>query len=76
MPRGNFVELAKVKISDKKEIVVSKAQDETIKIGQRMSFEDDNRKINFFLKGALEIPENKLYDLRDAINLAIKEIEK
>jgi hypothetical protein len=76
MSGGKFVEIAAVNISSKRTIVLSKSN-ENIIIGQKLSVKDDNDKpINFFLKGALNIPVDSIYDFRDAINDVIKHIEK
>lgn len=68
-----FVELAKVKIQEKRNLVISKFG-ETITLGQQVIFEEDGKKMGIFLKGAIQVDINKLQDLRDAINEAIEKI--
>lgn len=77
---NKFIEIATANITPKRSIVISKLNkpDEgSVIIGQRLTVKDDNDKmLNVFLKGALNIPKDSLYDLRDALNEAIKYFEK
>lgn len=76
---NKFIEIVSVKVSPKRTIVISevnKRDEGNIIIGQRLTVKDDNEKpINVFLKGALSIPKESIYDLRDALNETIKYFE-
>jgi len=75
-----YTELAKAKIQEKRNIVISCCEKNNevqgFTIGQQLEVLEGKRTTNVFMKGAFHIEDvNGLYNLRDALNVAIGEIE-
>ena len=77
----SYKELAKAKIQEKRNIVISsvtteKKKEKSYTLAQQVEVEEGNKKTNLFLKGAI-IVENyeSLVALRDALNVAISKEE-
>lgn len=77
----SYKELAKAKIQEKRNIVISsvtteKKKEKSYTLAQQVEVEEGNKKTNLFLKGAI-IVENyeSLIALRDALNVAISKEE-
>lgn len=70
---GNFVEINSIKVTKQRTIVISRnTVEDQIIIGQRMkTFDENDKEINFFLKGAIKIPLESLESLRDTMTEAI-----
>ena len=70
-------EIVRVKVTDKRTIVIShNEQEDKIIIGQQIHTKDEKGKpMNFFLKGALNIPAEMLPKVSEAINEAIDELD-
>ena len=69
-----YTELSKAKITDSRNIVISICSKGGFTIAQQLEVKEDGGKnTNVFLKGAFHVDDiHGLYNLRDAINLAIK----
>ena len=66
---SKFTEITTMEVSEKRTLVFSEASKERIIIGQRMKTTDENNNvINFFLRGALNIPIENIVEFRDALN--------
>lgn len=77
MASSNFLELANAAISEKRQAVISRLDDGSYTIGQRLEVKEDGKKINIFLKGALHAKDlNGLQNLRDAINVVLSKEQK
>ena len=78
--KSNFKELAVAKIDDKRNIVISKFENEKqngITLAQQVVVEEGRKTFKVYLKNAIQLKNvDALYSLRDAINLAINELEK
>ena len=78
--KSNFKELAVAKIDDKRNIVISKFENEKqngITLAQQVEVEEGRKTFKVYLKNAIQLKNvDALYSLRDAINLAINELEK
>lgn len=78
--KSNFKELAIAKIDDKRNIVISKFENEKtngITLAQQVEVEEGRKTFKVYLKNAIQLKNvDALYSLRDAINLAINELEK
>ena len=74
MAKSSFTEISNAKISEKRDAVISRLNDGSYTIGQRLKFEEEGKgSVSVFLKGALHASNLEgLQNLRDAINLAIK----
>lgn len=77
MPTNNrqgqrFTELARAKVSDSRDVVISKTQSGTVLMAQQLKVSEGKSVHNIFLKGAIEVQSLEgLYELRDAVNMAI-----
>lgn len=69
-----YIELSKAKVTDSRNIVVSTCSKGGYTIAQQLEVKEDGGKnTNVFLKGAFHVDDvHGLYNLRDAVNLAIK----
>lgn len=75
----NYKELARARIQDKRNIVISKTDKELSQftIAQQLIVEEGNRNTYVFMKNAFHVDNIEgLYNLRDALNVAIAEAEK
>lgn len=73
-----YSEISRAKITDTRSIVISECSKGGYTIAQRMDVVEENgEKTQVYLKGASHINDLQgLYNLRDAINLAIKKVEQ
>ena len=78
MGKSTFTELANATISNKRQAVISRLDDGSYTIGQKVEVKDDNDQImHIFLKGALHAEDLiALQNLRDAINVVLKKEQK
>lgn len=75
--KSNFIELSSASINENKDIVISLHEKGGYTLGQKLNVDDNGRKTGMFLKNAIHIDDvSGLYNLRDALNLAIHRIEK
>ena len=81
--RNKFIELAKAKIQDKRKIVISKVNDEDTStemgftVAQQIEVQEGNKITSLYMKNAVHIDNIEgLYNLRDALNVAISKIEQ
>ena len=72
-----YSEISRAKITDSRSIIISECSKGGYTIAQRMEVTEENgKKVQVYLKGASHINDLQgLYNLRDAINLAIKKVE-
>ncbi len=72
-----YTEISSASVTEKRKIVISTCSKGGFTVAQRMDTEEENNKItSLYLKGAFHINDiNGLYNLRDAINLAINKVE-
>ena len=74
--KPRFTEMATAKISDTRNLVISETQTGTFVMAQQLEVQEGKKKHNIFMQGAIEITSlNGLYELRDAINVCIHEVE-
>lgn len=76
--KAEYSEISRAKITEARSIIISECSKGGFTMAQRMEvLEDDGKRTQVYLKGATHINDLQgLYNLRDAINLAIKKIEK
>lgn len=69
-------EIVRVKVTDKRTIVIShNEQEDKIIIGQQIhTVDEEGKPMNFFLKGALNLPADMLPKVEEAINKALDEL--
>lgn len=67
-----YEELARAKVKDNRSLVLSSCSKGGYTIAQQLEVKEGNHNMNVFLKGAFHIDDiNGLYNLRDALNVAI-----
>lgn len=74
--KNTYTELAKASIQDNRNVVISSFESEGEKkgftIAQQIEVEENGKKLNIFLKDGIHVQSIEgLYELRDALNLAI-----
>lgn len=68
-----YNEISKAKVSDSRNIVISSCSKGGFTIAQQLEANENGKITTVFMKGAFHVDDVKgLYELRDAINLAIK----
>lgn len=68
-----YRELSKAKVTDSRNIVVSSCSKGGFTIVQQLEAKENDKTTSVFMKGAFHVEDiHGLYNLRDAVNLAIK----
>lgn len=68
-----YHELSRAKITDSRNIVVSSCSKGGFTIAQQLEAKENDKTTSVFMKGAFHVEDiHGLYNLRDAVNLAIK----
>lgn len=68
-----YSELSRAKVTDSRNIVISNCSRGGFTIAQQLEAKENNKTTSVFMKGAFHVEDvHGLYNLRDAINLAIK----
>lgn len=68
-----YRELSRAKVTDSRNIVVSSCSKGGFTIAQQLEAKENDKTTSVFMKGAFHVEDiHGLYNLRDAINLAIK----
>lgn len=77
MGKSNFVELANATLSEKRQAIISRLDDGSYTIGQKLEVKDNGKVMQIFLKGALHADNLlSLQNLRDALNVALEKEQK
>lgn len=72
-----YEELARAKVQPNRSLVISECSKNGFTIAQQLEVKEGNHMMNVFLKGALHIDDIQgLYNLRDALNVAIQKVER
>ena len=72
-----YNEISRAKITDSRNIVISACSKGGFTIAQQLEAKESNKTTSVFLKGAFHVDDiHGLYNIRDAINLAIKVTEE
>ncbi len=72
-----YHELSRAKITDSRNIVISSCSKGGFTIAQQLEAKENNKTTSVFMKGAFHVEDiHGLYNLRDAVNLAIKVSEE
>ena len=73
MAKSNFVEIANATLSEKRQAVVSRLDDGSYTIGQKLEVRDGEKVMHIFLKGALHAEDlAAVQNLRDALNVVLE----
>lgn len=76
MAEPQYIKLSSAKIQEEKNLVISECSKGGYTLAQQMVVKDGTKKINIYLKGAIHINDVEgLHNLRDALNIAIAEVE-
>lgn len=68
-----YHELSRAKVTDSRNIVISNRSKGGFTIAQQLEAKENDKTTSVFMKGAFHIEDiHGLYNLRDAVNLAIK----
>lgn len=72
-----YHELSRAKITDSRNIVISSCSKGGFTIAQQLEAKENDKITSVFMKGAFHVEDiHGLYNLRDAVNLAIKIFEE
>lgn len=75
--RVEYNELSRAKVTDSRNIIISDCSKGGFTIAQQLEAKENDKVTSVFLKGAFHVDDlHGLYNLRDAINLAIKITEE
>ncbi len=72
-----YNELSRAKVTDSRNVVISACSKGGFTIAQQLEAKENDKTTSVFLKGAFHVDDiHGLYNIRDAINLAIKVTEE
>lgn len=72
-----YSEISRAKVTDSRNIVISNCSKGGFTIAQQLEAKENDKTTSVFLKGAFHIDDiHGLYNIRDAVNLAIKIAEE
>lgn len=72
----NYIEIAKANITENRNVIISTFENRGYTIAQQMQVKEGDKITSMFMKGAFHVDDiNGLYNIRDAINVAIEKIE-
>lgn len=72
-----YHELSRAKVTDSRNIIISNCSKGGFTVAQQLEAKENDKITSVFMKGAFHIEDvHGLYNLRDAINLAIKITEE
>lgn len=72
-----YKELSRAKVTDSRNIVVSSCSKGGFTIAQQLEAKENDKTTAVFLKGAFHVDDlHGLYNVRDALNLAIATVEE
>ena len=75
--KNTYSEIAKLPITDKRNIVVSKCSSGGYSIAQQSPIQEGDKTTWIYFKGAIHVKDlEHLYNARDCINMAIQLIEE
>lgn len=72
-----YAEISRAKVTDSRNVVISNCSKGGFTIAQQLEAKENDKTTSVFLKGAFHVDDlHGLYNIRDAINLAIKITEE
>lgn len=75
--KKQYHEIAKASISDKRNLVISNCSTGGFTIAQQTLIKEGDKETWMFYRGAISVKDlEHLYNVRDAINIAIQKIEE
>lgn len=77
MNKVSYDEVARVKMSDTRDVVISKCSKGGYTIAQKILIDKDEKPTSIFLKGAIKVNDIEgLKDIKETIDMAIKKLEE
>lgn len=75
--KPKYLEIAKASISDKRNLVISDCSSGGFTIAQQSLITEGEKETYMFYRGAISVKDlSGLYNVRDALNIAIKKVEE
>ena len=72
-----YSEISRAKVTDSRNIIISSCSKGGFTIAQQLEAKENDKTTSVFLKGAFHVDDvHGLYNIRDAVNLAIKIAEE
>ena len=72
-----YNEISRAKVTDSRNIIISSCSKGGFTIAQQLEAKENDKTTSVFLKGAFHVDDiHGLYNIRDAVNLAIKIAEE
>lgn len=72
-----YNEISRAKVTDSRNIIISNCSKGGFTIAQQLEAKENDKTTSVFLKGAFHVDDiHGLYNIRDAVNLAIKVAEE
>ncbi len=72
-----YNEISRAKVTDSRNVIISACSKGGFTIAQQLEAKENDKTTSVFLKGAFHVDDiTGLYNIRDAINLAIKATEE
>lgn len=72
-----YKELSRAKVTDSRNVVISSCSKGGFTIAQQLEAKENDKTTSVFLKGAFHVDDvHGLYNIRDAVNLAIARAEE
>ena len=72
-----YNEISRAKVTDSRNVVISSCSKGGFTIAQQLEAKENDKTTSVFLKGAFHVDDiHGLYNIRDAVNLAIKVTEE
>ena len=72
-----YTEISRAKVTDSRNVVISSCSKGGFTIAQQLEAKENDKTTSVFLKGAFHVDDiHGLYNIRDAVNLAIKVTEE
>lgn len=76
-PKVEYTEISRAKVTDSRNVVISSCSKGGFTIAQQLEAKENDKTTAVFLKGAFHVDDiHGLYNIRDAVNLAIKTAEE
>lgn len=77
MNKVSYDEVARVKMTDTRDVVISKCSKGGYTIAQKILIDKDEKPISIFLKGAIKVNDIEgLKDIKETIDMAIKKLKE
>lgn len=75
--KTRYEEISRAKISDNRNLVISSCSKGGYTLAQQLAMPDGKATVSVFLKGAIHVKDrDALEKVRDAINIALKQIDE